>query len=74
VTTSLVVCSAQLPAGLGIVLAGTLLGVGVVVAMTEGRVRSLRAGWLGDRAEVLLTAASVPLSLFVVWPGLLPGG
>lgn len=74
VATSVVAWAPHLPAALVVVLAGTLLVAGVFVGMTEGRVRSVRAGWLGDRAEVVLTAAAVPLGLLVVWPGLMPGG
>ncbi len=74
VMTALVAWSPQLPVALVIVLAGALVGAGVLVGLTEGSVSSLRAGWLGDRAEVLLTAAAVPLALLVIWPSLIPGG
>lgn len=74
VTTLVVGWSPTLPSALVVVLAGVLLAAGIVVQLTGGRVASLRAGWLGDRTEVLLTAACVPLCLAVVWPTLLPGG
>lgn len=74
VATSIVLWSPLLPPGLVVVVAGVLLGAGLLVAVAGGRLTTVRAGWLGDRVEVVLTAACVPLCVAAVWPTLLPGG
>lgn len=74
VATSIVLWSPLLPPGLVVVSAGVLLGAGLLVAVTGGSLTSVRAGWLGDRIEVVFTAVCVPLCVAAVWPTLLPGG